>query len=351
MTPPPRATDSTQTVVSVLITAHDAARTIGDTLHALGRQVLPPHVRLEVVLVDDRSTDDTGGRACAVGLAGMTLVRRAAHHDPRRTARVAALAAAVRASTGSLLLVLDADAVVPAHWVSRMCRALATAELVAWPLAFRPAGPSREARLVAALQTADNALYLSACRLLSSVGLPAGCCFGAAGVRRDALARCGGFEALAFTLTEDLALARAVHGAGGRLAVGAGECAVVEGAPTLGAFLARAVRVGTGGGSSVLAALLGVGVATLPLAVLLAAVGLAGWPVAVARWLAGCGIIVVGLARARALGAAWVAPLLEPVAIVMALAVWRRARVERAVAWGGLTYARTVPPAGRGVRA
>jgi hypothetical protein len=267
-------------------------------------------------------------------------VRIEAHGDPRRTARVAALDAGARVTSGALLLLLDADATPPPSWVGDMCGALASADLVSWPLAFRAAANTTQARVVAALQTADNALYLGVCDLLAVVGCAAGCCFGAAGVRREALDRLGGFGALPFTLTEDLALARAVHRIGGRLRVGHGTRVVVEGAPTLRDFVTRAVRAGTGGGPSVLAAVLAAGVATLPLLLLLAAFGVVGWPIVVARWGAGVAFVLLGLARARSLDAAWAALVLEPVAVLVAAAVWRRARANAGVVWGGVSYAR-----------
>ncbi|MEP7384052.1 MAG: glycosyltransferase family 2 protein [Gemmatimonadota bacterium] len=326
--------------VSVLITAHDAAATITQPLRALARQSLRPGTRLEIVVVDDRSTDETLQLARAAAPPGTTFRRIDAHHDPRRTARVAALHCALEASTGDVVLVLDADATPPPEWVADSCRALASSPLVSWPIAFGAAAPTTEARLVAAMQTADNALYLGVCDVLARLGLAAGCCFGAAAVRRELLERVGGFAALPFTLTEDLAFARAAHRIGARMRVGRGTRVVVAGAATFHDFVTRAVRAGTGGGFSALAAVLTLGVATLPLLVALAAFGLVGWPVVAMRWGAGAAFTLHGLARARSLEAAWASLVLEPVAIVVAVCVWRRSRTTRAVAWGGVSYAR-----------
>ncbi len=326
--------------VSVLITAHDAAATITQPLRALARQSIPPGLRLEVIVVDDRSTDGTFQQAAASAPPGSWLQRVESHHDVRRTSRVAALEMAAQAATGEMLLLLDADATPPPDWVADSCRALSDAALVSWPIAFRATNPSAEARFVAAMQTADNALYLGVCDVLSRLGLAAGCCFGAAAVRRELLERVGGFAALPFTLTEDLTFARAARRVGARMRVGRGTRVVVAGAATFDDFATRAVRAGTGGGLSALAAVLTLGVATLPLLVALAAFGLIGWPVVAMRWGAGAAFILHGLARARSLEAAWASLVLEPVAIIVAVCVWRRSRTTRTVAWGGVSYAR-----------
>ena len=89
--------------VSVLIAAHNEAAVIEATLAS----VLATNYRgrVEVVVVDDGSDDDTAGR-----------VARAAHHDTRITlirqpqqGKAAALNAALRAAAHELIVMLDAD--------------------------------------------------------------------------------------------------------------------------------------------------------------------------------------------------------------------------------------------------
>lgn len=111
--------------VSIVVPARNAASTISEQLHALGRQIdAPPH---EVIVVDDSSQDDTAA-----------IVSRAARGNDRirlvRTSKSlgvnAARQAGAREATGPLILYCDADDVVDEHWVGEMASALATADLV-----------------------------------------------------------------------------------------------------------------------------------------------------------------------------------------------------------------------------
>lgn len=329
--------------VSVIITAHQGAATIAEPLLALAAQRLPRGVQLEVTLVDDRSSDGTGERARQIA-GELALALRVVRVDDTptgdRSARQAALDAGVRAATGDTLVVLDADAVPPPDWIGAMLRRLATAEVVASPIRFRPGAPGVRAAAIAALQTVDAAYYHAACRAVAAAGGASGVCFGGAAFRRPLLARTGTFSALGFTLTEDLAFARAAHAARGRIAFLTESAVVVGGSTSLGALRDRAVRVAATGGFSALAVALALPVATLPLAVALALAGVVPWWLVAARWVLGAAALTAAL-RGAGTVRPWPATLLyEAAASVMAVAVALRSRRAQAIEWGGVTYRR-----------
>ncbi len=60
-------------LVSVAIPAHNAGRTLGDTLHSVLAQT---HPTLDIVVVDDGSTDDTAEVAVSFG-ERVRLIRQA----------------------------------------------------------------------------------------------------------------------------------------------------------------------------------------------------------------------------------------------------------------------------------
>ncbi|MBC7897877.1 MAG: glycosyltransferase family 2 protein, partial [Cytophagaceae bacterium] len=168
---------------AVIVTAHNAAGTIAMPLRALARQVLATDSRLRVVVVDDRSTDETARRAQEHLPDGVRVLRVVDLPPYGASARQAALDIACRDAVSAVppadaLLVLDADAEVPPGWVEHMRVALGDADLVSWPLSYDPADGSWRARVLAMLQSADVAFYLLACRALSACGLSAGTCFG-----------------------------------------------------------------------------------------------------------------------------------------------------------------------------
>ncbi|MGB8275710.1 MAG: TIGR04283 family arsenosugar biosynthesis glycosyltransferase [Alphaproteobacteria bacterium] len=100
-------------MLSVVIPALDAARTIGACLGALGlgdtkgeRGIAPESGDFEVVVADGGSTDGTLGIARALGARVVPVSR----------GRGAQLAAGARAAKGDWLLFLHADTVLEAGW-------------------------------------------------------------------------------------------------------------------------------------------------------------------------------------------------------------------------------------------
>lgn len=87
-------------MISALIPAHNESERIADTLAAVRALVLNP-VDLEIIVVDDGSSDDTARIAEA---AGADIVRKQAN-----AGKGAALQSALALSNGETLLLLDAD--------------------------------------------------------------------------------------------------------------------------------------------------------------------------------------------------------------------------------------------------
>jgi glycosyltransferase involved in cell wall biosynthesis len=102
------------TTISVIIPAHDAATTLGETLASVRAQSRSAD---EVIVVDDGSRDDTAMVAAAAGAA---VVRQ-----PNRGV-AAALNAGVQAALGGLVAFLDADDLWAADCLHEQERHLAT---------------------------------------------------------------------------------------------------------------------------------------------------------------------------------------------------------------------------------
>ena len=226
--------------LTVLIPARDEATVIGDTLAALGDQGLG----LRVILVDDRSSDDTVEIARRTAPESLSLdVYTGAPLANGWTGKLWALEQGRRRIETPLALLLDADISLRPGMVEAL-------------LAKREESGAALVSVMAALrmQRGWERLLLPAFifffRLLYPFQLankPSRWVAAAAGgcvlIETSALAKIGGFNAIRGALIDDCALARAVKDAGLRTWVGVTSGAASHRAyPTLGAVWQMVAR-------------------------------------------------------------------------------------------------------------
>lgn len=228
--------------VAVVVPARDEADLLPETLASLLGQRYPG--RLRVVLADDGSSDGTGdvARRLAEGSSVPLDVVAVPPRPPGWAGKVWAQSAAL-AATGDApwLLLTDADIVHPPDSVAR---------LVAVALDQRRDLVSLMARL--RVRTGWERLVVPAfvyffAQLYPFRWVASGRTAAAAGgcvlLRRSVLERAGGFEAVHDAVIDDVAVARAVAGAGGRLWLGlADEVRSVRPYPRLADLWAMVAR-------------------------------------------------------------------------------------------------------------
>lgn len=94
--------------VSVIIPCYNASATIRDTIASVAAQQLPPNVSVEVVVVDDRSSDDSREVVERAALAE-TRVSIRGMIMPQNSGPAAARNRGLRSSTADYVVFLDAD--------------------------------------------------------------------------------------------------------------------------------------------------------------------------------------------------------------------------------------------------
>jgi hypothetical protein len=332
--------------VSVVVPARNEAGQIGRCVAAIRTQDAKV---VEVVVVDDGSRDATAAEA---GAAGARVVAAPGPRTGQAGKAAAAALGAGEATAGRWLAFVDADVVLTPEALSRLLAAC----LHAGAVAGSPLARQATRTLWEELLLPDLGLAVAERLDLDAIGDPArpeaflsGQCLL---VRRDAYEAAGGFGAVAGSLLEDVALARRLKAAGGRLEVRlAPDLAAVRMYGRFGDLREGLARN--------LAEVWGAGAGSLGWQAARALAGVAPW-VAVAarpgaraaRGLALAGGLLQLTVRAGGRLVAGADPRLAlayPAADLVLLAVYadsvRRRRTGAPVAWKGRTY-----PAGHPAR-
>lgn len=130
--------------VSILIPARNEAHNIGPCLHSILDNNYPPNL-LEILVVDDHSTDETAAVVCQIQAAlaqkgHPSLLRLLNLAEYGVSGKKMALTQAVRQATMPLVLTTDADCVVGREWIRGWAAAfgLTPGGLGAGPVLFQP---------------------------------------------------------------------------------------------------------------------------------------------------------------------------------------------------------------------
>jgi len=173
--------------VSVIIPTFNGGAGLAPTIASLRRQTLPP---VEIIVVDDGSTDDT--RATAERAHALGLVDTVICHGTR-CGRSAAINAAARFAGGDLLLTVDADTIFEPEAVARLAAAFGDPR-VAGASCNIAIGNERES-IWTGLQSVEYLMSISAGKSILDVVGAIACLSGACSMyRRDVFLRQGGLD-------------------------------------------------------------------------------------------------------------------------------------------------------------
>ena len=178
---------SSSASVSVIIPTFNGASGLAPTIASLRRQTLPP---LEIIVVDDGSTDDT--RAVAEAARARSLISMVICHGTR-CGRSAAINAAARFASGDLLLTVDADTVFEPDAMALLAAAFTDTRVAG--ASGNIAIGNEAASIWTGLQSVEYLMSISAGKsVLDAVGAIA-CLSGACAMyRRDVFLRLGGLD-------------------------------------------------------------------------------------------------------------------------------------------------------------
>jgi GT2 family glycosyltransferase len=128
--------NSTRHSVSVIICTRNRAKSLGDTLRSFGQLEVPTDISVELLVVDNGSTDET---ARVVTESNLSNLHVRYIWEPRR-GQCFARNRGLAESTGDIILFTDDDVRTPRHWIDGMCRPIAegAADAVAGGIRMAP---------------------------------------------------------------------------------------------------------------------------------------------------------------------------------------------------------------------
>ncbi|KPK95920.1 hypothetical protein AMJ80_02835 [bacterium SM23_31] len=237
--------------VSIVIPARNEEENIERCLTSL-EALEYPREKLEIVVVDDHSDDNTASivRSFSERNSTISLVSLSGQNPGERdeSGKIAALAEGYRLSGGEIILQTDVDCIVPRRWVGSMVSRFEDGVGIAGGMTILDTF-NRINTCFTRIQSLDWMYLLGVGAGASGIGLPLSCFGNNLAIRRTAYEEAGGYESIPFTFTEDFAIFQAVTRSGWNAAYSLEEDSLIQSLPpkTFRAFLNQRLRWASGG--------------------------------------------------------------------------------------------------------
>ena len=195
--------------VSIVIAARNEEKNIRSCLESLASTNYPSE-KLEIIVVDDNSTDATPKiiEEFVSGLPRILTLTADLSKDHLR-GKANAIAQGIDRSTGEIILMTDADCVVPPSWVRATVQNFGEKTgVVAGLTLLRPD------EWFAGMQSLDWAYILAVASAAMALKKPLSCIGNNFSFRRLAYDEVGGYRGTKFSVTEDFALFKAITESG-----------------------------------------------------------------------------------------------------------------------------------------
>ena len=195
--------------VSVVTAARNEERTIAACIESLTKLEYPKD-KVEIIIVDDDSTDGTSNIIRSFADTHSNVKAINGHQTVGNLrGKANAIAQGIDVSSGEIILMTDADCVVPPLWVQTTVQHYTDdIGVVAGLTLLQPAG------WFAGMQSLDWAYILAVASATMSLKNPLSCIGNNFSFRRKAYDEVGGYRGIKFSVTEDFALFKAITRSG-----------------------------------------------------------------------------------------------------------------------------------------
>ncbi|NWF88001.1 MAG: glycosyltransferase [Ignavibacteriaceae bacterium] len=202
----PRNIDESLPDVSVIVAARNEEKNILNCLKSLN-QLDYPEDKIQIILVDDRSTDNTGNLIDNFILDKPKFTKICTKKEiGRLKGKTNALANALEIASGEIILTTDADCVMTPSWVKSTVSYYS--KDVAMVNGFTTQTASSN---FTGMQAIDFIYLLIVAAGTINLGTPISCIGNNMSYRKKAYLEVGGYENLPFSVTEDFNLLKAIH--------------------------------------------------------------------------------------------------------------------------------------------
>jgi len=192
--------------VSIIVAARNEADHIKDCLSSLAQLDYPQNL-LEIVVVNDRSQDGTHKIITQfIKDHPTSKYSQVETINPGLSGKANAISHGINLSKGEIILITDADCIVPENWVKKMVSYFA--KPVGLVAGFTLLDYST--RIFDKLQNLDWAYMLSVAAGAIGMNIPLTCIGNNFAFRRHVYEEIGGYEGVGFSVTEDFALLKAI---------------------------------------------------------------------------------------------------------------------------------------------
>jgi cellulose synthase/poly-beta-1,6-N-acetylglucosamine synthase-like glycosyltransferase len=195
------------TKVTVIIAARNEEKIISNCISSLKNLTYDKSL-LQIILVNDKSTDKTKSIMLneTIDLNHFYVIDSDDTSDKNLKGKVNALDSAIKIATGDIVMMSDADCIVPPNWVSETVKYYT--DNVAMVCGFTKINYKNS--FFAKLQALDWIYLQSLASCSSGIGKILSCIGNNLSFTKNVYAEIGGYEKIDFSVTEDLALMRRI---------------------------------------------------------------------------------------------------------------------------------------------
>jgi cellulose synthase/poly-beta-1,6-N-acetylglucosamine synthase-like glycosyltransferase len=203
----PQLTEDKLPSVSIIVAARNEEKNILACLEALD-QLIYPEGKLEVIIVDDASTDNTLKLTSNFihGKKHLRIIHLQENEQLALKGKVRAMAEVIRLATGEIILTTDADCVVNPLWAKTIASYYTDNIGVVNGFTSQKVNGA-----FSGMQAIDFIYLLFISSGTINFGKPVSCIGNNMSFRKKAYDEVGGFENLPFSVTEDFLLLNSIH--------------------------------------------------------------------------------------------------------------------------------------------